>query len=141
MTDLEAINGAVARIRKELRPEDRFDMRQDLHLSLLKRKTPPRNVQKWAHAAALAWLVDFLRKCERERRLLSSLPNPAGYHVGDNWAPDWYPPHPDAEQYSPFACQGARVMHVKAGSRPFSDVEKVMVQVVDAKRKSERDAK
>jgi hypothetical protein len=139
--DSLAIDAAVARIRRELRPEDRFDMRQDLHLSLLKRKTRPRDVKKWAHTAALAWLVDFLRSKDREQRMLASLPNPAGYRVGKNWAPDWYPPHADAQQNAPFACRGARVMHVKPGGRPYSDVEKIVVEIVDAKRKSDRDAK
>lgn len=111
--DLKAIDRAVASIADRVGPEDRFDCRQDLSISLLQRSERPENVPDWLRGAALKWALAF----SEERKIRERTERE--YHIGTRkrykrgaiWQPKWWPPHPDAVEWAPLACAGARLIH------------------------------
>jgi hypothetical protein len=118
-SELAQVNGAVDAFKGPLSPEDRFDLRQELVIKLLRIEAPP-NVFAWAAVAAKNWVFNLRRDREaqleilRDAHRLGSFPS---YRKGENWRPSWYPPHPDAREFAPFAMREARMMYVSKGGK------------------------
>jgi len=128
--DMGAIDAAVSVVRHRLNAEDRFDLRQELAVKLLER--PPRegsDVRAWLRECALNWTADFLRNEAKHREILEEMKHSRTVRPmkqGENWVPTWYAPHRDAVEHAWFACDGARMMQVKAARPVLGDVEKAM---------------
>lgn len=121
--DLKSIDAAVASVADRLQPEDRFDLRQELAIKLLKHY-PTGNVRAWLRTCALNWTANFVRDEATHRQMLYELGNGLavpGCRRGPEWSPTWYPPHRDAKEHAPFACKGARVMTCKQGQKSKRD--------------------
>jgi hypothetical protein len=99
------------------------------HLDDLKQDLAERALKK--HAADPALLrkmaVDLLLEiARRERREFEKREHVAvrapvwNHRTGSDWHPTWYKPHAHAQEYAPFACSGARVMHVSASKHATS---------------------
>lgn len=113
--DIDQIAAAANAVGYSLNPEDRFDLKQEIAIKLLQIPAP-QSVHAWSLKFARDWVANLLRD-RRIRRELLEEGKPRGavqtYRKGPNWSPTWYPPHPDAQQFAPFAMETARVMYVK----------------------------
>jgi hypothetical protein len=127
----DAIDHAVRVAGGHLSAERRWDLRQDLALVLCEHRVPHgASLEGWLVVCARNLVADEDRKEARRREILEEsheLGGPRTYRKG----PTWYPPHADAEEFAPFACMGARVIHHK---RPVClvDVETAFAQWIDA---------
>ena len=123
--DLKSIDAAVASVADRLQPEDRWDLRQELAIKLLKHY-PSGNVRAWLRTCALNWTANFARGEATYRQMIfeagTGMAVP-GCRRGPEWSPTWYPPHPDAKEFAPFAMKDARVMACKTGQKSKRDVD------------------
>lgn len=110
----EAVRAQFSRPRKNLLDSDRGDVYQDLVIELLKCSSPPEKLQGWLYVVAGNLVADLVADRERFSKALAEMSKLPPY-VRDCaiWEPSWYPPHAEATEYPPFACEGARLMHVK----------------------------
>jgi hypothetical protein len=126
----DALEYAVTAVGATLSPERRWDLRQDLALTLLESDVAKiSNVRSWLLTCARNRLASEARDESRRREILEEahdLGAPRGYRMG----PTWHPPHEGAERFAPFACKGARVMHCR---RPVvvRDVESALADWID----------
>ena len=114
--DVEDIAAAVEAVRHRMPPEDRFDLRQDLAIKLLTLKTRPKSVRNWARECAFNWAVNQARDEENRRKLRVDAKDGVSRPYRQNreiWQPKWYPPSKGAVEFAWWACDGARMMHVK----------------------------
>lgn len=133
--DVADIAAAAATEGSRLKPEDRFDLRQELALKLLSRRARPESVKAWALHFASLWVLQFMRDEKLHRELLDEARKTRvirPYRKDSDWFPTWHAPHADAREFAPFACEGARVMHCSETHSP-PDVEEVMAQYLDSK--------
>ena len=142
MTDVEdadAICRAVTAYGRGLQPEDRWDLRQELSTLLAARLTRPDSVYGWAVKVTRDILADRRRMQVRENAYTSGGPPRAILRRDgrENWEPSWYPPHPDATQYAPFAMPEARSMHLRP-SASRRNAEDVFIALIDANRRHVR---
>ena len=142
MTDVEdadAICRAVTAYGRGLQPEDRWDLRQELSTLLAARLTRPDSVYGWSVKVTRDILADRRRMQVRENAYTSGGPTRAVLrrHGRENWEPSWYPPHPDATQYAPFAMPEARSMHLRP-SASRRNAEDVFIALIDANRRHVR---
>lgn len=138
--DLDAIDSAVASVASKLTPEDRFDLRQELAIKLLLLSPAEhddlKSVTAWARTTARNWMLNLVRDANEHRKLLKELH--AGMKSGPgrkglNWQPTWYAPHEHAQEFAPFACTGARVMHAKsAAPSTRNTVEDALIAAIDS---------
>lgn len=115
--DLEHIAAACWAVSGGLSPEDRFDIRQETTIKLLERaEGSVKSVQAFAKETAKNLVHDLVRDAQKQQALLADakrLGAAPAYSRGENWSPSWYAPHPDAEEFAPFAMPTARMMYVK----------------------------
>lgn len=135
--DAEAIRRAVEGYARRLSPEDRWDVRQEVSTRLAARKARPESIYAWAVSATRAVLHELTESDRKYQDYVQNHTAPTcggrkGYgRRNENWAPTWYPPHPDAQEYAPFAMSEARVMHLRP-SHSRRNVEDVRIAIVDA---------
>lgn len=142
--DLEHIEYAVRVEAYFLSPEDRFDLRQELVIKLLERKEPPEDAKNWLLTCAKNWVANFLRDEKRRRELLSEMKKTGALRPlrqGECWEPKWYAPSKTAQEYSPFACAGARLMHCSETPSCRNHYENLLVQYLDFIRVWKKDSK
>lgn len=134
---LAAIASAVASVGdlwRSVPAHARYDLRQDLGQELALKLHSGKLTVNGLQVAAKHWLLDELRNVSRARETEAEYVAgaPRRYKHGDVWSPTWYAPHPDAEEFAPFACKEARLMHCKAAGRSVGGFEDAMVDFFDS---------
>jgi hypothetical protein len=138
--DADAICRAVTAYGRGLQPEARWDLRQELSTLLAARLARPDPVYGWAVAVTRNILARRRRILVQENAYLSGGPPRAvsrRHASRENWEPSWYPPHPDATQYAPFAMPEARSMNIRP-SASRRNAEDVFIALIDANRRHVR---
>ncbi len=146
----EAVRRAVRAVvplgrlhRSRLEAHDRrADLCQRLALRLLSEDVE--DVEAWARVAARNLVSNDVRDEARRRELDTAYGEGTAkrYRSGPNFRPTWYPPHgkpcdpPNLRPSvgDPFACEGARVMHVKGSPDGRNREEEKMVRRIHAYR-------
>jgi hypothetical protein len=114
--DIEAALASVGDMLRALSPEARWEIRQELRQELAVKLLSKSLGIDGLRSAARNWLLDHFRGEARRREAEKTIASGGRpYRQGPNWHPSWYPPHRDAREFAPFACHGARMMHVKRG--------------------------
>ena len=115
--DLEHIAAACWAVSGGLSPEDRFDVRQETTIKLIEHAAREGDkVHALARKIAHDLVHNLVRDAQKQQALLADtkrLGAAPAYSRGENWSPSWYAPHPDAEEFAPFAMPTARMMYVK----------------------------
>lgn len=104
---------AVEALRE--RPEDRWDLRQELCLAVLEGRLTMAGVHQGAQLRGKQLVRDEAHHRAAERA--SARGTAKLMKTGPIWKPTWFPPHKKAVEFAWLACDGARLMHVKAVSR------------------------
>ena len=127
---LAAIDRAVRVVGGRFTPERRWDLQQDLAIKLLTHDAPP-NVEAWCVTVARNLLATEARDEARRLQILREshdLGAPRGYRRKHH--PTWFSPHPDAEEFAPLACKGARVMQVRApATDPYLEEDRLIARI------------
>jgi hypothetical protein len=134
--DLAAVKAAVSAASDLLRDvspaERRFELRADLSQELA--------IKLWRGASreklgitARNWVRNWKRNEATQLATLRELHVTAGLGAS-NTGPTWHAPHPDAAEYAPFACEGARVMSVHDSHGTINRKEDSEIAKIDAKR-------
>lgn len=107
-----AVDEAIASVAERVSPEDRYDCRQDITLSLILRSDPPENLRDWLRGAAWKWVLAFEEETKIRKRTEKEywVKTCKRYKKGPLWQPTWFPPCEGAEEYAPLAVKGARLI-------------------------------
>jgi hypothetical protein len=132
------IRRAVDRACPKLRPEERFDIRQEVALEFLTESRPIPNLKAWAFRVAHNKGANQARDEQNDRKLFAVwLRNEPRYRTGPNWEPTWYPPDAGgaAKQYAPLAMPEARHgTHVKPAELDPYRYEDDFLDYIDDRR-------